>query len=415
MRRSCASLGISDLARFEYQALSQAGDIVSGEMDAASGPDAIARLREQALLPIRAIEKRDNSRIKFDLLRQTAFPRKDLALFMQQLARLLQASLALDRALDILTTLTEDRRARRIVQAVLDRVRDGAGLAEAMEAEQGVFPSFCISMVRAGEESGALRQVLERIEYFLARSDAIQQKVTSALTYPAILLVVAISSISLIFTLVLPQFEPMLQEAGAALPFSTSIIMAISRVVRDDWWLLVGALLVSAVLLVWGLRQAVVLEWRDRTLLRLPLLAGLISRLDTGRFARTLSVLLANGVPAARALPLATATLGNRVFINAAEVISEHFKQGVSLSTSLESSGQFPPLAVQLVRIGEETGRLEQMLLEIAEICDIEIERTLDRFLELLVPGITIVMGAFVAFIVASVMSALVSINALAI
>ncbi len=120
-------------------------------------------------------------------------------------------------------------------------------------------------------------------------------------------------------------------------------------------------------------------------------------------------------MPAARALSLATATLGNRVFINAAEVISEHFKQGVSLSTSLESSGQFPPLAVQLVQIGEETGRLEQMLLEIAEICDIEIERTLDRFLELLVPGITIVMGAFVAFIVASVMSALVSINALAI
>lgn len=403
------------MPRFEYQALSQAGDVVSGALEADTEAAVIERLRAQALLPIRAVETRARMEFRLDLTGGRGFPRRDLPLFMQQLARLLHASLALDRALDILTTLTEDRRARRIVRAVLDRVRDGAGLAEAMEAETGAFPRLCTSMIRAGEESGALRLVLGRVADFLVRSEAIRQKVLSALTYPAILMLVACVSIGLILTLVLPQFEPMLREAGPALPTSTWLVMLAGEALRSFWWAIPLAGLAGVLAVPRLLRRPGVALWRDRLALRVPLLRGLVVRLETGRFARTLGVLLANGVPAARALALAGETVGNRVFVAAIEAVSTRFKEGEGLGHALAATGRFPSLAIQLIQIGEETGRLEEMLRETADILDSEIERALERMLALLVPGITIVMGVFVAFIVAAVMSALLTVNALAV
>ena len=404
------------MARFAYRALSASGDIVDGEIDGPDVKSVIALLNEQALLPIQATEKREGSGFSFDLSfgRQNRFPQGELALFVQQLTRLLKASLPLDRALEILTTLMEDKRTRRIIQRLLEKVRDGSSLAEAMASEDQSFPSVCVSMVRAGEEGGALRPVLTRVGEFLVRSEAIHQKVVSALIYPAVLLFVATGSIVLILTFVLPQFESMFQDAGSKLPAATQLVMAASRTLREDWWIMLLALAIIAIAAQRLMQLATVQALRDRVALRLPILGSLITRFEVGRFSRSLGVLLVNGVPAARALALAGATVGNRVFTEAIETLAARFKEGEGLAKSLEETGCFPNLAVQLVQIGDETGRLQDMLQEIADIYDQEVERALERLLALLVPGITIVMGVIVALIVAAVMTAMVSINELA-
>jgi general secretion pathway protein F len=407
---------VTAVTRFAYRALSPSGDIVDGEIDGPDVKSVIARLNEQALLPIQATEKRRASIFAFEFSfgGGNSFPPGDLALFVQQLTRLLNASLPLDRALEILTTLMEDKRTQRIVQRLLERVRDGSSLAEAMAAEDKAFPNVCVSMVRAGEEGGALRVVLARVGDFLVRSEAIRQKVVSALIYPAVLLVVAMGSIGLILTFVLPQFESMFQDAGAKLPTATRLVMAASKFLRADWWMLLLGIAILVIVFQRLMQRPAIMALRDRLVLRVPILGSLITRFEVGRFCRSLGVLLTNGVPAARALALAGATVGNRVYAEAIEALAIRFKEGEGLSRALERAGCFPNLAIQLVRIGDETGRLQDMLQEIADIYDHEVERALERLLALLVPGITIVMGAVVALIVAAVMTAMVSINELA-
>jgi general secretion pathway protein F len=401
------------MARFEYSALSAAGDIVSGELD---GPDATAiieRLHEQALLPIHAIEKRPEKKSGFSLRLPASkgLPGRDLALFSQQLARLLRANLPLDRALEILTGLAAEKRSGDVIRRTLERVRDGASLAEAMAAQERSFPQAYVSMIRAGEIGGALQAVLGRVADFLVRSEAIRQTIISALIYPALLVFVAALSITLVLTVVLPQFEPVFREAGARLPVSTRIVMSLGDGLRDYWWVLLLALAVIAI--GWRLlkeRPTLALRW-NRLALALPIIGDLVGKFEIGRFSRTLGVLLANGVPAPRALALSGAVVGNRVIAAAVDTVSARFKEGEGLSAPLAGTGRFPSLSVQLIRIGEETGRLEEMLQELAEIYEEEVQRALERLLALLVPAITIAMGAVIALIIVAVMTAMISIN----
>jgi general secretion pathway protein F len=405
------------MARFEYSALSAAGDIVSGELD---GPDAAAiieRLHEQALLPIHAVEKRPekSGSFSFRLPASKSLPGRDLALFSQQLARLLKANLPLDRALEILTGLAAERRSGDVIRRTLERVRDGASLAEAMAAQEKAFPQAYISMIRAGEIGGALQAVLARVADFLVRSEAIRQTIISALIYPALLILVAALSITLVLTVVLPQFEPVFREAGARLPVSTRIVMSLGDGLRDYWWVLLLALAVIAV--GWRLlkgRPAVALR-RDSVVLALPIIGDLVGKFEIGRFSRTLGVLLANGVAAPQALALCGGVVGNRIIAAAVETAATRFKEGEGLSAPLAGTGHFPALSVQLIRIGEETGRLDEMLQEVAEIYEQEVQRALERLLALLVPAVTIAMGAAIALIIVAVMTAMISINDLAV
>jgi general secretion pathway protein F len=391
--------------------------VVSGELD---GPDAatiIERLHEQALLPIHAVEKLPGKTgaFSFRLWASKSLPGRDLALFSQQLARLLKANLPLDRALEILTSLAADKRSGDVVRRTLERVRDGASLAEAMAAQETAFPQAYLSMIRAGEIGGALQAVLARVADFLVRSEAIRQTITSALIYPALLVVVAALSITMVLTVVLPQFEPVFREAGASLPASTRIVMFLGDALGDYWSVLLIATASAAI--GWRLlmqRPGIAMR-RDRLVLALPIVRDLVSKFEIGRFCRTLGVLLANGVPAPRAFALCGGIVGNRVVAAAVETVSTRFKEGEGLSTPLLKTGRFPTLCIQLIRIGEETGRLEDMLHEIAEIYDQEVQRAVERLLALLVPAITITMGAAIALIIMAVMMAMISINNLAV
>lgn len=405
------------MVRFEYSALSPSGDLVRGELDGTSAAAVIERLHEQALLPIHAAELRSRTAGRFSLRLRAAqrLPVRELALFSQQLARLLKAGLPLDRALEILASLAGSRLAGQVVQRTLDGVRDGASLAEAMARQERAFPQAYVSMVRAGEAGGALQGVLARVAEFLTRSEAMRQRVVSSLIYPALLTVVAAVSVGIVLVVVLPEFEPVFREAGATLPASTRLMMAAGDGLGTYWWALLLGLILA--LLAWQhlMAQPAVAARRDRMVLASPVVGSLVTRFEVSRFSRTLGTLLANGVAAPRALALCARTVGNQALAEAVDVVATRFKEGEALSEALARTGHFPPLATQLVRIGEETGRLEEMLQEIAEIYDGEVQRTLERLLALLVPGITVTMGALIALIIASVMAALISINNLAI
>lgn len=399
--------------RFEYSALSAAGDLVTGELDGTSAAAVIERLHEQALLPIHAAQKKLRPPGAFSLQLRTPrrLPGRDLALFSQQLARLLKAGLPLDRALDILTSLAGSKHVSGIVQRTLEQVRDGASLAEAMGQQDKAFPQAYVSMVRAGEVSGALQGVLARVAEFLTRSERMRQQVVSALIYPALLTVVAAASIAIVLVVVLPQFEPVFREAGAKLPTSTRVLMAVGNALGSYWWVLLASTALAAVLWQQLMARPGIALRRDRLLLGLPVAGGLVRRFEVARFSRTLGTLLANGVAAPQALALCGRTVGNRTIADAIEAVATRFREGEGLSEPLARTKHFPVLSTQLIRIGEETGKLEEMLHEVAEIYDQEVQRTLERLLALLVPAITILMGVVIAFIIASVMAALLSIN----
>lgn len=404
------------MARFAYRALAADGQIVTGEIEGPDRRTVLERLHDQALLPIQAVETGGAARrgLTLSLGEDKAFPPGELALFAQQLTRLLNARLPLDRALEILVDLMDRKKSKQVVAKVLERVRDGASLADAMSAEEGVFPGLCISMVRAGEESGALPVVLARVADFMTRSEAIRQWVGSAMIYPTILTVAAIGAVVLILTVVMPQFETLFANAGDRLPTSTVIVMAASNGLRGYWWAILAGIGGAAALLQLLSRQDWFVTLHDRLVLRVPLLGPLLLRIEVARFCRSLGTLLSNGVPAARALGLAGATVGNRTLVEAIEALAQRFKGGEGLARSLEATGHFPELSIRLIQIGEETGRLEEMLQELAGIYEQDVERILERLLALLVPGITLAMGALVALIMGAVMTALVSINQLA-
>ncbi len=403
------------MRRFHYRALTVSGELVSGEIDAPDSTAVIGSLRNQDLLPIEAIEKTGQ---RIDFLR-TARARpiglRSLALFSQQLARLLRAGLALDRALEILAGLAGDRSGAEAIRQTLARVRDGAALAEAMAAQRRIFPDAYVSMVRAGEEGAALPAVLTRLGDFLTRAEANRQRVASALIYPAILVVVAALSVVLVLSVVLPQFKPLFAEAGARLPQSARVLLALGDALAAFWWAPPIAIAATAL----GVQQALnvprVAAARDRLVLMMPIIGALVRRFEIARFARTLAVLLINGVAAPRALALAGAGVRNRVIAGAVETVAVRFREGEGLSAPLARSGEFPAVAIQLICTGEESGRLDEMLNEVAATCEEEAERTVERLIALLVPAITIGMGLVIAAIIATVMTAMISINDLAV
>lgn len=402
---------------YRYEAVDAAGETVREELEATSPEAVIERLRDQGLLPLAVNEAKSGwlgGGWRQPLFRKRrALSNKATLLFTQQLSSLLNAGMPLDRALTILISVNEDGPDRVLLERIQEKVRGGAALADAMEA-QGVFSRFYLNMIRAGEAGGALEAVLKRLSDFLERSQALRESVSSALIYPIILLTVAALSVIILLTFVVPQFQRLFADAGKALPLATQIVIAIGDGFRHFWW--VGVLLI--VLIVAGaqrwLRQPENrLRW-DGALLRLPLFGELIARVETARMARTLGTLLGNGVSLLNALMIVRETMGNQVLAVALAEVSEHVKTGRGLADPLLESGSFPKLAVQMIRVGEETGQLQEMLLQVADTYDGEVQVAVKRMLTLLEPALILGLGVIIAGIIMSILVAILSLNELA-
>ena len=304
-----------------------------------------------------------------------------------------------------------DLATRTLIEDVQLAVRGGASLSQAFDDQDSVFSGFYVSMVRAAEASGTLSDGLERMLEYLERSRELREKIVSALIYPIILFVVAGLSVLILLTLVVPQFRPIFEEMGAALPLATRIVLATSDFLASYWWLL-PVVIVGIVL--WMRR---VLEnprkrlQLDAMSLRLPLFGPLMTANETARFCRSLGTLFQNGVPVLQGLEIGRNTLTNRALIAAVDDASASLKGGGSLSGTLQEAAVFPGLAIQMVKVGEESGNLDEMMLRVSKIYEGEVSLSIQRLLAMVEPVLIIGLGIMIAGIIMSILVGVISIN----
>ena len=402
------------MPRFQYKAVSASGEVVEGELEAKDRAAAVERLRREGNVPIRAEERRGAGAAAGQrrVERRTGagkIPGKQVGFLTRELSVLLGAGLTLDRSLSILASLSDNAALRGVVERILERVRSGKSLADGLDAEGSVFPSYYAGMVRAGEAGGTLEAVLERLAETMERSAALKDEVVTALLYPLLVVVVAIVSLTLLITVVIPELRPLFEESGSEISLVTSAVLGFSDLARTLWWLPIIVILG----LILGLRQMLSDEAGrarlDAFVLGLPLVGDLVVKLEAARLSRTLGTLLANGVSALNAVSMAVGAIGNRAVAAEVSEVRGRLAKGEGLARPLADLDLFPDLAVRLIEIGEESGRLEAMLLQVADIYDAEVKRTINRMLALLVPAITIALGLVIVVLIGSVLQALLS------
>lgn len=391
---------------YRYKALNARGEMLDGQMEAATAGEVAVRLQEQGHLPVetRLASEGGGESTWRALFKPKPFAGERLVQFTQQLATLLGAGQPLDRALTILLELPEDEGARRTIADIRDAVRGGSALSTALERQHGTFSRLYVNMVRAGEAGGSLHETLQRLAEYLERSRALRGRVINALIYPAILLFMVGGSVLFLLGYVVPQFAAMYESLDAELPFFTKIILAVGTFV-NDWWILL--LVLPALLLWWFDRKRRDPEFRarfDEWLLRQKFVGQLVARLETARLARTLGTLLRNGVPLLTALGISRNVLGNLVLAADVESAANEVKGGVGLSTALGRGKRFPRLALQMIQVGEESGALDAMLLKTADTFETETGLALDRMLAALVPVVTILLAGVVMVVILAVL-----------
>jgi general secretion pathway protein F len=403
---------------YKYRAVSASGDMLEGEMDAPSSASVADRLVELGHTPVRAQEAGSESVKKFNASEffrlQRGVSRRNLALLTRELSTLLHAGVPLDRSLQILATIVESKYLHDSVERILEQVRGGDTLADAMATQPRDFPHFYTSMVKAGEISGALDQVLDRLAQFLESSQAISESVRSALVYPVILVIVACISLIVLLTGVIPQFQPMFESSGKALPVPMAVLVGVADIISSFWWAFLIVIVATVMIVRRTLAQHESRLKFHGALLRWPLIGTLIRKIEAARFCRMLSTLLHNGVAMLPALAVTRATLNNLALSEAVDRAAISVKEGRGLSRSFAEEDVLPHLALSLIRVGEETGELERMLDQVADIQERDVQRTVSRLLALLVPALTIGLGLVVAVVIVTLLSAILGVNELA-
>lgn len=392
---------------YRYRAAARDGEAVDGERDAASREEVVRWLQDQRLVPIEVVPAAAAPSAR--RAGRALPPARHLA-FVRELATLLGAALPLEEALTLLGGLLAGERERALAAGLLGALRAGQPLSAAL-ASSGAFPPDQVALVRAGEAGGALADVFARLARSLERAHALRERVRSALIYPAVLAVGAVLSVAVLLTVVIPAFEPLFADSGRTLPPATRALLDVSAAVQAG--ALPGLLAVlAAVLLLSRLHRAPgPAERLDGLLLRLPVAGALLAKVEAARFARTLGTLAGNGVPLLAALALAGSALRNRRMAAVVAAAAERLRAGGRLSATLLEAAVWPRLAAELVRVGEETGRLPDMLTRAADILEDESGRTLERLVALITPAVTLLLGAVVAGVVVALLSAVLAVN----
>ena len=407
---------------FRFEAVDARGVSQAGEFDCGTRSAALDLLQRRGLTPL-SLDERGAAATSALLQRwrvlqirrpASSVATKELVASTESLAALMRAGLTIDRALAITANLSSNANIRRFLSDLGKAVRSGRSFAEALTESGQTLPAYYIGMVGAGEAGGSLAQTLSRLAELLRRQHDIRERIRSALIYPALLGGVVLVTVLLLLTFVLPRFEALFAESEAPLPWATRVVLSVGGFVNDYWWLLALLGTALAIGITAMIRSPRGRERIDEWLLRSRLTLGLPAAIDTARLLRTLSTLLANGVPIGSALRIARATLSNTRLRKGLDEAGRRIKAGESTSAALDAAEVFPAHAVQLARVGEETGRLEELLMEAATILEAESSIRLERMLTLLVPALTIGMGGIIAGLIGSVLIGLLSVNDLA-
>jgi type IV pilus assembly protein PilC len=377
---------------FSYSARSAAGELQTGEIDLPTKDEVVTYLRRQRLIPVSVKSKPKEINISFG----SGVKTREIVVFTRQFATMINAGLPLVQSLTILAEQSENEKFREIITSVLNDIQAGQTLADAMRRHPKVFTDLYVNMVAAGEAGGILDTILNRLATFLEKNDALGRKIKGAMTYPAVMLVVVIGATTILLWKVVPVFAGIFQDAGMALPMPTMVVLSISEFLQSY----IHLIFLGIIGLVFAVRQYYRSDGGqlviDRMLLRAPILGNLIRKSAVSRFTRTLGTLVSSGVSILEGLEITARTAGNRVVHDAVMGSRKSIAGGATISDPLKASGVFPPMVVQMINVGEQTGGLDDMLSKIADFYDDEVDTAVGALTSVLEPVMIVVMGVVI-------------------
>ncbi len=402
------------MPQFSYRAVGRDGRQSSGVVEAEGPEFATRQLRAQGLTLLQLEAGAQGGDTTGGTGRGKAANRADILALTSELTVLLRSGLPLDRSLKVLVDMAVKPSVRQMLSDVLGAVKGGGSFSQALEPHSDLFGTFYLSMVRSGEVSGRLPQVLDRLVEYLATSKANRDSVVSSMMYPAILAVVSVLSVFVMLGVVVPQFESLFDDMGEGLPTLTLMIIGAADFVKSYGLLILGLI---GLLIVWFRHWSRTPKGRvaiDKWLLNLPVVGGIIFKFEMSKFSRTVGTLLENGVSLLKSIAIAIDTVGNEVIRDSLGVLPPAVKAGERMHGALEETGQFTPMVIQMIRVGEESGRLDQMMLELSRVFEDHVQTGVKRGLVLLEPVMILGMGVIIGLIIIAILLGILSINDLA-
>lgn len=407
------------MPQYQYYGLNETGKSIKGQIIADNLGSAKNQLRSQGIYPSQILEsiQQEKGASEITIPFFTAIKKiktEDLSIMTRQLATLVSAHVPLAEALQALTEQVDHPRLRATIAKVKTDVNEGMALHQAFARFPDLFSDLYVNMVKSGETSGALDIVLQRLADFLEYQDRLKKKIASALLYPLIMMSVSIILLLFIFTTVIPQLESIFEENKATLPLITRMVLGISRFTLSYWWLVLALFIVGSIGFKKFLKTPTGKQKRDEMELKLPLFGNLIRMIAISRFTKTLGTLLRNGIPLLTSLKVVKNVVGNNIILQAIDQAITELTEGQSIAKPLEKSGQFPPLVTHMIRVGERTGELENMLDRVATHYEYQVDTRIQTFTSLIEPIMILFLAMVVGTIVVSVILPMLNLNEIA-
>lgn len=386
---------------YQYKAINTIGETIQGKFSAKDRTEILQMLRKNQYHPVQIREVVEG----MDLAKLAMFNKvkvKDIAVFARQFYAMLNAGVTIIQCLDILRKQTESKRFREIIEKVYENVQKGSTLSESFKNHRDVFPEILINLVEAGEVSGTLDTIMDRMATHFEKETKVQNKVKAAMIYPIVLAIVAVSVVIFLLVGVMPTFIGMFEGSGVELPAPTRLLMAISRGIQNYWYILIGA----AAAIAYTIRRYILSDSGrlkfDQFKLRMPVIKNTVVKIATSRFTRTLSTLLASGIPLLQSMDIVAKVVGNRIVSDGILNAKDELRKGYDLAGPIRRMGVFPPMVDSMIRIGEESGTLDEVLSRTADFYDEEVEVAIQKMTTMLEPLMIIIMAVIIGFIVIS-------------
>lgn len=384
---------------FEYKAMNQAGESINGRYNAKNRNEIMQMLRSKSYHPVLIREITEGT----DISTLSAFNKvkiKDIAVFARQFHAMLNAGVTIIQCLDILRQQTEKARFREVIEKVYESVQKGSTLSEAMKEHRNVFPELFINMVEAGEASGNLDTIMDRMAFHYEKETKIQNKIRGAMIYPIILAVVSVVVVVFMLVAILPTFLGMFEGSGVVLPGPTRFLLGISNGIRQYWYLLVLIIIAFVYLIHRYINTEEGRRAFDGFKLKIPVVKNTVIKVSTSRFTRTLSTLLASGIPLLPAMDIVSKIVGNRIIAEGIQSVKEDLRKGYDLAGPIHRLKLFPPMVDSMIRIGEESGSLDDVLSRTADFYDEEVDVAIQKMTTMLEPLMLIIMAVVIGFLV---------------